>query len=44
VRSLVLAAGYTQIVVVGVRQDVEKTAFLEAANLSLASTWWTSGL
>ncbi len=34
--------GCVQIVVVGANKDIEKTAFLESANLSLASTWWTS--
>ena len=34
--------GCAQIVVVGAHKDTEKTSFLESANLSLASTWWTS--
>ena len=34
--------GWAQIVVVGARKDIEKTSFLESAELSLASTWWTS--
>jgi predicted N-acetyltransferase YhbS len=38
------ALGYVQIVVVGARQDAPKTAFLDAADLSLASTWWTAGI
>jgi predicted N-acetyltransferase YhbS len=36
--------GFAQIVVVGARQDVPKTNFLTKQDLSLASTWWTSGL
>ncbi|TPG20345.1 GNAT family N-acetyltransferase [Sphingomonas koreensis] len=36
--------GYIQIVVIGAPKDVAKTAFLEQADLSLASTWWTAGL
>ena len=43
-RAELRARGFTQIVVVGARQDEEKTAFLETAELSLASTWWTGGI
>jgi ribosomal protein S18 acetylase RimI-like enzyme len=34
--------GFAQFVVVGAQQDTAKTAFLSQAELSLASTWWTS--
>ncbi len=33
--------GFVQLVVVGARLDLEKSAFLETTDLSLASTWWT---
>ena len=36
------SSGCVQIVVVGAHKDTEKTSFLEKAELSLASTWWTS--
>lgn len=38
------AQGFAQVVVIGARQDAEKTEFLASADLSPASTWWTSGL
>ena len=34
--------GFAQIVVVAAGRDEEKTAFLEASDLSPASTWWTA--
>ncbi|NTA62177.1 GNAT family N-acetyltransferase [Agrobacterium tumefaciens] len=34
--------GFAQVVVVGAQRDAAKTALLSQANLSLASTWWTS--
>ena len=33
--------GYAQIIVVNAAKDVDKTAFLEKADLSIASQWWT---
>ena len=36
------AYGWAQILVVGAHKDIEKMSFLESADLSLASTWWTS--
>lgn len=36
--------GFAQIIVVGARQDTAKTEFFNQADLSLASTWWTTGL
>jgi hypothetical protein len=41
---LLLDRGFIQIVVVGAYQDIEKSEFLAAAGLSLASTWWTGDL
>lgn len=41
-RQRLRAAGFAQIVVVGARQDGDKTGLLEATDLSLASTWWTA--
>ncbi len=43
-KQLLKQRGFAQLVVVGARQDIAKTQFLEKANLSLASTWWTVGL
>jgi hypothetical protein len=43
-KKLLRDRGFVQIVVVGARQDVEKTDFLDATDLSLASTWWTACL
>lgn len=43
-KELLRDRGFVQIVVVGARQDAEKTGFLESADLSLASTWWTARL
>lgn len=34
--------GFAQVVVVSARQDAEKSALLDATDLSLASTWWTA--
>lgn len=36
--------GFAQLVVVGARQDIAKTAFLGQSDLSLASTWWTTAV
>ncbi len=36
--------GFAQVVVVGARQDAAKTEFLSQADLSLASTWWTTAV
>lgn len=41
-RERLRADGYAQIVVVGARQDADKTRLLESTDLSLASTWWTA--
>lgn len=35
-------SGFAQIVVVAGFKDLEKSAFLETQELSLASTWWTA--
>lgn len=41
-RARLRERGFAQIVVVCGFKDQEKTAFLEAQDLSLASTWWTA--
>lgn len=41
-RATLRENGFAQIVVVCGFKDVEKTAFLERQDLSLASTWWTA--
>lgn len=43
-KDILKQRGYAQLVVVGARQDEAKTDFLNQADLSLASTWWTAGL
>ena len=40
-RHKLAAEGYAQIVVVNAAKDTAKSAFLEAADLSIASQWWT---
>ncbi|WP_372502101.1 GNAT family N-acetyltransferase [Tistrella mobilis] len=44
IRAEMRRQGFAQVVVVSARRDLEKTAFLEEAGLSLASTWWTSAI
>lgn len=43
-KSELYRRGFSQVVVVGARQDAAKTAFLNQADLSLASTWWTASV
>ena len=43
-RARLRQAGFAQVVVVGARQDLAKTRFLEQTDLSLASTWWTTAV
>ena len=43
-RRLLAAKDYAQIVVVNAAKDPDKTAFLEKADLSLASQWWTASV
>jgi GNAT superfamily N-acetyltransferase len=40
-RHKLAAEGYAQIVVVNAARDTAKATFLERANLSVASQWWT---
>jgi len=43
-RRVLAEKGYAQIVVVNAAKDPDKTAFLEKADLSLASQWWTAAV